>query len=106
MALTRDFKKTVLARVESDPEFARALLSEAIGLFLDNDPQTAKLILRDLINATMGFEKIAEDIHKPAKSIHRMLSSSGNPTIENLSLILHAIKKALNVEIRAAIIPI
>ncbi len=106
MALTRDFKTSVLARVERDPEFARALLSEAVGLFLDNDPQTAKLILRDLINATVGFDRIAADIQKPAKSIHRMLSSSGNPTIENLSLILHSIKKALNVRIKAAVIPI
>ena len=56
MALTRDFKETVAARVQSDPAFAQALLDEAITLFIDGEPDTAKLILRDLVNATVGFE--------------------------------------------------
>lgn len=103
MALTRDFKKTVVARVRRDPAFAQALLDEALTLFLNGDPDTAKLILRDLVNATVGFEKLAEDIHKPSKSLHRMLSKSGNPTMENLSAILVAIKSALHVDIKTLV---
>ena len=61
--------------------------------------QPAKLILRDLINATVGFEQLAEEVHKPSKSLHRMLSVSGNPTMDNLSAILVTIKKALHVRI-------
>ena len=99
MALTRDFKETIKKRVECDPEFAKALLREAIDLMLDGDSATAKLILRDLINATVGFERLAEEIHKPSKSLHRMLSASGNPTMENLSTIFVTIKKALQVRI-------
>ena len=38
MALTRDFKKTVVARVERDPAFAKALLDEAATLFLSGEP--------------------------------------------------------------------
>src|SRR5574340_594774 len=105
MALTRDFKKTIVARVERDPEFARALLDEAVMLFLNGEPETSKLILRDLVNATVGFEKLADEVHKPSKSIHRMLSASGNPTMENLSAILAAIKKSLKVEIRTTVVP-
>jgi hypothetical protein len=48
MALTRDFKKTVVARVERDPAFAKPLLDEAATLFLSGEPETAPLILRDL----------------------------------------------------------
>ena len=99
MALTRDFKETVKKRVDNDPEFARALLNEAIELMLDGDAATAKLILRDLVNATVGFEQLAVDIHKPSKSLHRMLSVSGNPTMDNLSTIFATIKKALHVKI-------
>lgn len=33
MALTRDFKETVVARVSRDPDFAKALLDEASTLF-------------------------------------------------------------------------
>ncbi len=99
MALTRDFKETVKKRVDCDPDFAKALLHEAIDLMLDGDSATAKLILRDLINATVGFEQLAEEVHKPSKSLHRMLSVSGNPTMENLSIIFATIKKALHVRI-------
>jgi hypothetical protein len=43
MALTRDFKETAKKRVEHDPDFAKALLHEAIDLILDGDSVTAKL---------------------------------------------------------------
>ncbi len=104
MALTRDFKATVVARVQTDPAFAQALLDEAITLFIDGEPDTAKLILRDLVNATVGFESLAEEIHKPAKSLHRMLSASGNPTMNNLSAIFAAIKRALKVEVHTTVV--
>jgi len=99
MALTRDFKATVKKRVDCDPDFAKALLHEAVDLMLDGDSTTAKLILRDLINATVGFERLAEEVNKPSKSLHRMLSTSGNPTMENLSAIFATIKKNLHVRI-------
>jgi DNA-binding phage protein len=104
MALTRDFKETVAARVRSDPAFAQALLDEAITLFVNGDPESAKLILRDLVNATVGFEALAEEIHKPAKSLHRMLSRSGNPTMSNISAVFAAIKRALKVEVRTEVV--
>jgi DNA-binding phage protein len=103
MALTRDFKETVIARVKRDPAFAQALLDEALTLFLNGEPATAKLILRDLVNATVGFETLSKKVHKSSKSLHRMLSKSGNPTMENLSAILVAIKKALHVDIRTVV---
>jgi DNA-binding phage protein len=104
MALTRDFKETVAARVQKDPSFARALLDEAITLFIDGDAETAKLILRDLVNATVGFEALAAEIDKPAKSLHRMLSRSGNPTMSNLSAVFAAIKRVLKVEVHTQVL--
>ena len=56
MALTRDFKETVVARVQNDPAFAQALLDEAITLFVNGEPKSAKLILGDLDNAPVGFD--------------------------------------------------
>lgn len=49
MALTRNFKQTVIERVERDPEFAEALLDEAATLFLSDKPETAHLTLRNLV---------------------------------------------------------
>ena len=55
MALTRDCKNTVAAQVEHDPAVANALLDESATSFLSAEPQTARFILRDLVNATLGF---------------------------------------------------
>lgn len=97
MTLTRDFKQTVVARVERDPAFAKALLDEAATLFLSGEPDTARLILRELVNATVGFESLAELTHKPSKSLHRMLSPRGNPSMDNLAAIFSAIRNWLKV---------
>ena len=79
--------------------FAQALLDEAITLFVNGEPESAKRVLRDLVNAAVGFEALAEEIHKPAKSLYRMLSRSGNPTMSNISAVFAAIKRALKVEV-------
>lgn len=97
MTLTRDFKQTVLERVQRDPEFAKALLDEAATLFLGGEPETARLILRDLVNATVGFEKLAHMTQKPSKSLHRMLSARGNPSMDNLAAIFGAVRTSLKV---------
>jgi DNA-binding phage protein len=100
MALTRDFKETIVERLRRDPEFAKALLDEAATLFLNGEPHTARLILRDLVNATVGFERLAAETAKPAKSLHRMLSKKGNPTMDNLAAILRVLRKRLRVDIK------
>lgn len=97
MTLTRDFKQTVVERVQRDPAFAKALLDEAATLFLSGEPDTARLILRDLVNATVGFEQLAELTHKPSKSLHRMLSQKGNPSMDNLAAIFDAVRGWLKV---------
>ncbi len=104
MALTRHFRETVVDRVTRDPEFAKALLDEAATLFLNGEPDAAKLVLRDLVNATVGFEALSQQINKPAKSVHRMLSASGNPTMNNLAAIFASVRQALNVQFRIGMV--
>ena len=101
MPLTCDFKLTVIERVRRDPAFAKALLDEAATLFLNGEPHTARLLLRDLVNATVGFEELAAETAKPAKSLHRMLSANGNPSMDNLAAIFRAIRKRLGVNLKA-----
>lgn len=99
MVLTRDYKETINSRVRHDPAFAQALLDEAVSLFLNGDPEAARLVLRDLVNATVGFEKLALETARPSKSLHRMLSAKGNPTMDNLNSILKVLRTKLQVEI-------
>ena len=61
----------------------------------------ARLILRELVNATIGFEELAVKTAKPAKSLLRMLSKQGNPSMDNLAAILAALRTQLGVELEA-----
>lgn len=99
MALTREFKETIKARAERDPAFLEALLIEAIELFLDGDVETGKAVLRNCINATIGFEELAEEIGTPSKSLMRMLSVKGNPRANNLFAVIGHLQKATGVHI-------
>src|SRR5713226_786602 len=82
MALTREFKETVVARARRDARFRDAMFAEAINAYLAGDTQTGKAMLRDLVNATIGFEALSAEVRKPSKSLHRMLAARGNPCRE------------------------
>ena len=100
MTITRDYKDTINERVNNDPVFTAALLDEAITLFLNGEPDVARLVLRDLVNATLGFEELATEIERPSKSLHRMLSARGNPTMDNLTKIICILRDRLGLDIK------
>jgi DNA-binding phage protein len=100
MALTRDFKDTVVARAQRDPRFREMLFTEAINAYLAGDTAAGKAILRDLVNATVGFEELAAELNKPSKSLHRMLAPRGNPSTENFFGIVGALQKKARVKLR------
>ena len=51
---------------------------------LSGEITLAKTILRDYINATVGFAGLAEATHIPPKSLMRMFGPAGNPRAVNL----------------------
>lgn len=79
MALTRDFKEAVLARVQADPKFRDALLEEGIETMLAGDVDSGKAILRDYIKATVGFEQLGAETGSSPKSLIHMFGPTGNP---------------------------
>jgi len=93
MPLTKDFKDTIKARAERDPEFRIGLFREAIEAMLSDDLETGKVLLRDYVNATVGFEALAEDMDKDPKSLMRMLSAKGNPRADNLLAMVSRLKQ-------------
>jgi DNA-binding phage protein len=84
MALTRDFRQTVQARAERDPLFRKGLLSDAVEGLLAGEVSLGKELLRDFINATVGFPKLAEQTGLHVKTLHQMFGPKGNPTASNL----------------------
>jgi len=99
MPLTRDFKDTILERAQNDPEFRIGLLTEAAQCLLSNETNVAKTLLRDYVNATIGFNELALIVDKKPSSLMRMLSEKGNPTIENMSQVMAAVQKYEGVEL-------
>mgnify|MGYP001416671381 CR=1 FL=1 len=100
MPLTRSFKATVKARAERDAAFRDALLTEGVDALLAGDMDTGKASLRDYINATIGFDRLAEATGTPAKSLMRMLGPRGNPNARNLFSVIHRLQSAAGVNLR------
>jgi len=99
-ALTRDLSHTVAARLRRDPTFRQTLFAEAISAYLVGDTRTGKAVLRDLVNATVGFEGLAAEVKKPSKSLHRMLAPHGKLSAENFFDIVKALQKKTRVRLR------
>jgi DNA-binding phage protein len=104
MALTRDFKESIKARVQRDPAFRRELLREGVETMLNGDVETGKTVLRDYVNATVGFGELAEATHRSPKSLMRMLGPKGNPQAQNLFEIVSYLldQEGIQFELRAA----
>lgn len=98
MPLTKDFKDTVKARMERSPKFRRAVLREAIECLLAGDVETGKVMLRDYINGTIGFEELGDRTQTPAKSLMRMFGPSGNPQAKNLFDVIATLQQAEGVQ--------
>lgn len=94
MALTRDFRETVQADAKRHPAFRRGLLSDALESLLSGDVALGKELLRDYINATVGFPRLAEQTKLHVKTLHQMFGPSGNPTASNLFDIVAYLQRA------------
>ncbi len=104
MALTRDFRETVQARVKWDPAFRKGLLSEAIEGLLSGEVALGKELLRDYVNATVGFPELAAHTKIHAKTLHQMFGPNGNPTASHLLGVVAYLqhREGVRFEIRSA----
>jgi len=103
MPLTHDFKETIRSRAQRDSKFRQALLLEAVECIINGDLETGKAVLRDYVNATVGFQKLEKRTQIPVKSLMRMLGPSGSPSAANLTNILTALQKSEGVQFELSI---
>ena len=103
MALTRDFKETIQARAHDDPAFRKAMLQEGVECLLAGDIGTGKAVLRDYINATIGFEELSQVFDKSSKSLMRMFGPKGNPQANNLFAVISHLQEqeGIHLEVKA-----
>jgi len=90
--LTIEFKNIVRDRIRREPAFGREMFSCAMEAFLGNDFAVGKLALRDYINGTIGFQKLANLTGRNEKSLMRMFSEKGNPQTANFFQVLNALQ--------------
>jgi hypothetical protein len=100
MPLTRSFKTAVRSRAQRDASFRAAMLTEGVESLLTGDVGTAKAILRNYINATVGFKGLAQATGTPTKSLMRMFGPRGNPSARNLSTVLKQLQREAGVSLR------
>ena len=60
MPLSREFNQTIRERAERDPAFRLAMLQDALSALDVGEAFDAKILLRDFINATVGFPPLGE----------------------------------------------
>ena len=94
MPLTIDFRETVRERAQKDARFRRALLSEAIEMMIGGETELGQKIIRNYINATVGFETLAKETHISKTSLMRMFGPKGNPSSKNLFGVIAKLAKA------------
>ncbi len=105
MAWTKPFDDTVLTRAKQDRVFREGLLAAAIQELSQNNLTVARALLRHYINATVGFERLAAQTGKSPKSLMRMFSPSGNPTLSNLAQVLAVLQAETGTEISVDVRP-
>lgn len=95
MKCKTDVNETHTEMMKGNPALGLAVLEEATELLKDGDADAARILLRNVVNATLGFEELAEKTGKNSKSLHRMLSAGGSPTMDNVSLIFKVLRASL-----------
>jgi len=94
MPLTREFGETVQARIREDRRYRKELLREGVQSLLAGNLDTGIAILRDYINATIGFEELSRVTKRPTKSLMRMFGPDGNPHARNLLEVIGHLQRA------------
>ena len=93
MALTRNYKTTVLERIKNDPAFAKALYAEALDALLVGETAEGLSMIRDLVHAEITFKELSRITGVGEKSLHRMLSRHGNPRAATLGKVIAGIRE-------------
>jgi len=131
MGLTRKFRERVQARYRSDERFRRVVLGGAVESLLAGEGARERLsdsgrpagsgselaysgqgywraavgreILRDFINATLGFPALARKTGIHVKTLHQMFGPKGNPTAANLFNIIACLQEHEGVRLQVVV---
>ena len=88
--------------LKNDRELRLIYLQEALQLLFGKDEcntKTALVMLRDIVNASIGFQGLSQATGKSDKNLMGMLTAGSNPNIDNICTIIREITKYENADI-------
>jgi hypothetical protein len=86
-------RERVKSRIRTDDAFGDAIFSEAIEVLLANDMSTAKSVLFDFIEATIGFEELAVQSGIAPDGLRDMFGPTGDPRAGDLFRVLSILQQ-------------
>lgn len=86
-------RERVKSRIRSDDAFGDAIFTEAIEVLLANDMPTAKSVLFDYTEATIGFDELAIQSGMTPEMLRDMFGPSGDPRAGDLFRVLSILQQ-------------
>src|ERR1700690_3341002 len=86
MVKTESYRESLLESLRN-PEDAAQYLNACLE---DEDARVFLMALRDVADARGGLRALSREAHLNRESLYRMLSKSGNPSLESLAAVLSA----------------
>src|SRR3954467_9625979 len=83
---TESYRESLLRSLKNTDEAAQYLNA----CLEDEDARVFLLALRDVAEARGGIRALSRDANLNRESLYRMLSNSGNPSLDSLAAILNA----------------
>ena len=105
MPPTRDFRETVQARAKIDPAFREGLLMEGVDCLLAGEVEVGKILLRDYIDAAIGFDELGALTNISPQSLMNMFGPDGNPHARSLFEIIGQIQKREGIRLEVSTLP-
>ena len=68
-------------------------MHEGVAALLRGEVEVGKALLRDYINAAVGFEELGRLTGKSSKSLMRMFGPNGNPQARNLFEVISQLQR-------------
>ena len=68
-------------------------LERSVTMFLAGEMATARSLIREAINGSVGYAALSRRTGTPEKSLVRMFGPRGNPRAENLAAVLAALQR-------------
>ena len=100
--LTRDYRETVRAWIQRDPVFREETLKCGIELLLGDEPGVGKILLRDYINGTIGFDELGKLTGESPECLIQMFGPDGNPDDRSLPEVIQRLQQYAGIQLEVS----